>query len=70
VELRVIEEVGRVDRLVPDHDLPGRTDQLQVGDPDPAEWRRERVDPEVIGQLGVAGGDMPGATAPTTSPTT
>jgi hypothetical protein len=60
VELRVNEPSGRVDRLVPDHDLPLRADQLQVGDPYPAERHRERVDPEVIGQLRVAGADMAG----------
>jgi hypothetical protein len=62
VDLRMDGEPGLVDGLIPDHDLAGRIDQLQVGHTNPAERHRERVDPEVIGQLGVSGGDVPGGT--------
>ena len=37
-------------------------DEEEVGDPDVAEVHAEGVDPEVVGELGVAGGDVAGHT--------
>ena len=41
-------------------DLALVVDEEQVGHPDVAEVHAERVDPEVVEQLGVAGGDVAG----------
>ena len=58
VDLRVDREGGGVHRVAALDDLAGVVDQDQVADPDVGERRPERVDPEVVGELGVAGRDM------------
>ena len=60
VDLRVDGEGGLVDGLRAVHDLAVVADQQQVADPDVAEVHTERVDPEVVGQLGIAGRDVAG----------
>ena len=60
VDLRVDRERGAVDRRVALDDLALVVDQDQVGDPDVAEVHAERVDPEVVEVLGVAGRDVAG----------
>ena len=60
VDLRVDDEGGGVDRHVALDHLPLVVDQDEVGDPDVAEVHGEGVHPEVVGALGVAGGDVPG----------
>jgi hypothetical protein len=41
-------------------DLAGMADQHQVRDLDPREVHAERIDPEVVGQFRIAGGDVAG----------
>ena len=60
VHLRVDGEGGRVDRPVALDDLAVVVDADQVVDRDVLEVHAERVDPEVVGVLGVAGGDVAG----------
>ena len=60
VDLGVDGEGGAVDRPVALDDLALVVEQHQVADPDVGEGLAERVDPEVVGQLRVAGGDVPG----------
>ena len=60
VHLGVDAERGPVDRLVAFDHGALVVDQDQVGDLDLAEVHPERVDPEPVGVLGVARGDVPG----------
>ena len=60
VDLRVDHERRRVQRPVALDDLALVVHEEQVLDPDVLEVHAERVDPEVVGQLGVAGGDVAG----------
>ena len=46
--------------MVPLDHLALVVDQDQVGHPDVAEVHAEGVDPEVVGPLGITGGDVPG----------
>ncbi len=60
VDLGVDGERGLVDRPVAlDHGAVV-VDEDEVGDPDQVEAEAERVDPEQLGVLGVAGGDVAG----------
>ena len=60
VHLRVDRERGLVQRPVALDDRAVVAHQQQVADADVAEVHAERVDPEVVGQLGVACGDVAG----------
>ena len=60
VDRRVDHERGTVDRPAAVDDVAGVVDQEQVADPHVAEAHAERVDPEVVGELGVADRDVPG----------
>ena len=53
-------ERGAVDRLVAVDDVALVVDEDQVADAHVAEAHAERVDPEAVGELGVAHGDVPG----------
>ena len=53
-------ERGLVERPLALDDRALVADEQQVADPDVAEVHAERIDPEVVGQLGVAGGDVAG----------
>ena len=53
-------ESGRVDGPIPLDDLARVTDEDEVRDADVAKAHAEGVDPEVVCQLGVARGDVPG----------
>ena len=54
------DERGAVDGLVAVDDVAVVVDQDQVADLDVAEAHAERVDPEVVGELGVAHRDVAG----------
>lgn len=56
VDLAVDGEGCRVDGLVANDDVAGLVDEDEVRDADLGEVRRERVQPEVVGQDGVADG--------------
>ena len=58
--LRVDRERGGVHRRVAFDDLAVVVDADQVGDADVLEAHPERVDPELVEVLGVAGRDVPG----------
>ncbi len=58
VHLRVDGERGRVQRPVPLDDRAVVPHQQQVADADVTEVHAERIDPEVVGQLGIARGDV------------
>ena len=60
VHLGVDGEGGRVDRVVALDHLALVVHEDEVGHPDVAEVHAERVDPEVVGELGVPGGDVAG----------
>ena len=60
VHLRVDGERRRVDGVVALDDLALVVHEDEIATPDRAEVHRERVDPEVVGELGVAGGDVAG----------
>ena len=60
VDLRVDDEGGQVERPGALDHLARVVDQHEVADPDLAEAHAERVDPEVVGALGVPGGDVAG----------
>ena len=60
VDRRVEHERGPVDRLVAVDDVAVVVDEDQVADPHVAEAAAERVDPEVVGELGVADRDVAG----------
>ena len=60
VDLRVDDEGGQVERPRTFHDIAAVVDQQQVLDADLPEAHAERIDPEVIGALGVACGDVAG----------
>ena len=60
VDRGVDHERGPVDRVLAVHDLAGVVDQDQVADPHVAEADAERVDPEVVGELGIAHRDVAG----------
>ena len=60
VDLRVDDERGLVHRPVALDDLAVVVDEDQVLDPDLLEVHAERVHPEVVEPLGIAGGDVPG----------
>lgn len=53
-------EGGSVDGLVALDDVAGLIDENQVRDADLGEVPRERVQPEVVGEDGVAHGNVPG----------
>src|SRR4029077_2239929 len=48
-----------VDRMLPFHDLAAVVYQNQIGDANLSKVHAERIDPEMIEVLGVAGGDVP-----------
>ena len=60
VDRRVEHERGAVDVVVAVHDLAGVVEQDQVARLDVAEAVPERVDPEEVGELGVADRDVSG----------
>ena len=60
VNRRVDHERGAVDRVFAEDDVAVVVDEDQVAHLGVAEADRERVDPEVLGELGVANGDVPG----------
>ena len=60
VDTRMDGEGGLVDSMVALDDLPGMADQEKVRHPDMAEWHSERVHPEAVGVLRVAGGYVSG----------
>jgi len=60
VHLAVDGEGGAVDGTVAFHHLALVVDQDQVRRADVPEVHAERVDPEVVGPLRIAGGDVPG----------
>ena len=60
VDRRVDHERGPVDRLAAVDDVAVVVDEDQVADAHVAEAEAERVDPEVVGELGVAHGDVAG----------
>ena len=60
VDRRVEHERGAVDVVVAVHDLAAMVEQDQVARLDVAEAVAERVDPEQVGELGVAHRDVPG----------
>ena len=53
-------ECGAVHRAVAVDDIAGVVDQDQIARPDVPEAEAERVDPEVVGELRVADGDVAG----------
>jgi hypothetical protein len=59
VNLRVDGEGRAVDRTAAFHHLPGVADEDEVSHAHVSERLSERVDPEVVGQFGVPGGDVP-----------
>ena len=62
VDLGVDDECGRVQRPIAVDDLAPVVHEHEVPHPDLLEVHPERVDPEVVEQLGVACGDVPGRT--------
>ena len=60
MDLRVDDERRRVHRAPAFDDLALVVDEEEVGHPDVPEVHGEGVDPEVVGELGVAGGDVSG----------
>jgi hypothetical protein len=60
VDLRVDGEGGKVHWIAALNHLALVVDEDQVAHPDVLEGQSERVDPEVVRQLGVAGGDVAG----------
>ena len=60
VDRRVDHERRPVHRLVAVHDVAVVVDEDEVADAHVAEAEPERVDPEVVGELGVADGDVAG----------
>src|SRR5258706_15403349 len=55
-------EAGRIGPTNPGNHRALGIHQQQVADPDVSEVDTERVDPEALGMLGVAGGDVPAGT--------
>ena len=53
-------ECGLIQWEVAVHDLAVVPHEQQVAHPDVPEMHAERVDPEMVGQLGIACGDVPG----------
>ena len=68
VHLRVDGEGRLIHRHVTVNDGTVVAHQQQIADPDVPEVHPERVHPEVIGELGIAGGDVPGHTLVETEP--
>lgn len=62
MDLRVDYEGGGVKRPGAVDDRPTIVHQEEVLNPDLLEIHTERIDPEMVEQLGVAGGDVPGGT--------
>ena len=60
MEARVDGERCLVDGVVTLENLPGMADQQEVRDPDVAERRAKRVDPEAVAVLGIPDGDVAG----------
>ena len=54
---RMDREGGPVQRPLPDRDLATRVHQQQIRHLDPCEVKPERIDPEVVRQLRIAGGE-------------
>ena len=68
VDRRVDHERGTIDRLRAVHDVARVVDQDEVADAHVAEALAERVDPEAVGELGVAHGDVAGDAFAETEP--
>ncbi len=60
VDRRVDREGGLVERALADHGFAAGVHEQQVRDLDAREMHAERIDPEMVGQLGIARGDVPG----------